>query len=61
MTTVIDRELAAMVIVEAAFTTDEKAARRPGVSVRSVQRWRRRLSTDPLLLASVRDKKIAVE
>lgn len=39
-------ELAATVLVEAAYTSDEKAALKYGVSQRSIPNWRARLDTD---------------
>src|SRR5512139_413358 len=39
-------ELAASVLVEAAYTSDEKAAQKYGVSVQSVYNWRKRLEED---------------
>jgi len=58
----LKRELAATVIIAAAFTTDEKACRQYGVSVRSLQRWRRQLADgDPELAGFVATKKEAFD
>ena len=40
-------DLAASVLVEAAYSNDEKAALKFGVSQRSIPNWRARLDTDP--------------
>jgi hypothetical protein len=53
----LDNELAATVLFEAMYTTDEKAANRYGVGVRSIQRWRARLATDPILAGVFASKK----
>lgn len=45
-----NHERAATVLAEAALVGDEKAANNHGVSVRSVEVWRARLNTDPLLV-----------
>ena len=39
-------ELAATVLIEAAYTTDEKAAEKFGVSIRSLPNWRNKLESD---------------
>jgi hypothetical protein len=57
----LDKELAATVILEACYTTDEKAAARHGVSIRSLQRWRRRFASDPVLAGIVATKKKALD
>lgn len=57
----IDKELAATVILEAAFTTDEKACTKYGVSVRSLQRYRKALATDPILAGVFATKKAAFD
>lgn len=57
----INRELAATVLIEAAYTTDEKACQKYGVSIRSLQRWRKSLASDPVLAGFVATKKEAVD
>lgn len=44
---------AAAALVDAMFTTDEDAAKKHGVSVRSIWRWRDRMKEDPRLAACV--------
>jgi hypothetical protein len=61
MAVVINKELAATVLLEAAYTTDEKACARYDVSVRSLQRWRRSLASDPDLAGLVHTKKEAFD
>ncbi|MBX6354556.1 MAG: helix-turn-helix domain-containing protein [Micromonosporaceae bacterium] len=56
-----NRERAAVVLAEAALTTDSVAAERHGVSVRTVQRWRAQLDRDPDLAAIVAVKKADLE
>lgn len=56
-----DKELAATVILEAAYTTDDKAAVRYGVSTRSIRRWRKQFASDEVLAAFVRTKKEAMD
>jgi hypothetical protein len=50
-------ERAAAILVEAAFTSDEKAARHWDVSVRSLLNWRNRLDEDPEFAAIFHHKK----
>lgn len=58
----LDRELAATVLIEAAYTTDDKACSKYGISVRSLQRWRRQLADgDPELAGFVATKKAAFD
>jgi transposase-like protein len=58
----LDRELAAAALLDAAYTTDEKACAKYGISVRSLQRWRRQLADgDPELAGSVATKKEAFD
>ena len=54
-------ELAAAVLVEAAYMTDERACDRFGVSLRSLQRWRKALATDDVLASCVATKKAALD
>lgn len=56
LTKEINKELAATVILEAAYTTDEIAIKKYGVSLRSLQRWRKSLSEDLALADVVRQK-----
>jgi transposase-like protein len=56
----LNKELAAEVLLTAIFTTDEQACQKYGVSLRSLQRWRRQLADgDPELAGSVATKKAA--
>jgi len=58
----LNRELAASALLEAAYTTDEKACAKYGVSVRSLQRWRQQLAEgDPELAGFVATKKAAFD
>ncbi len=53
----LNKELAATVLLEAAYTTDDIAAQKYNVSVRSLRRWRRQFADgDPELAACVRTK-----
>lgn len=52
-----NRERAATVLVEAAYTDDEKAAEKWGVTRVSIWGWRKRLATDPQLLTLFNYKK----
>lgn len=52
-----DKELLATVLLEAVYTTDERACARYGVSVRTLQRARQQLATDPELAGIVATKK----
>ena len=53
-------DLAASVLIDAVFTTDEQACKKYGVSLRSLQRWRRQLADgDPNLAGFVATKKAA--
>lgn len=54
-------ELAATVLVDAAYTTDTKAAEKHDVSERSVRRWRNRLDRDEKLASLVLHKKRLAE
>jgi hypothetical protein len=54
----LNKELAAEVLLAAIFTTDEQACQKYGVSLRSLQRWRRLLvDGDPELAGCVAIKK----
>ena len=56
----LNKELAAEVLLAAIFTTDEQACQKYGVSLRSLQRWRRQLADgDPELAGFVATKKAA--
>lgn len=58
----LNRELAGTVLVSAAFTTDDQACEQYGVSLRSLQRWRRQLADgDPELAGIVSTKKAAFD
>jgi hypothetical protein len=49
-------------LLDAAYTTDEKACAKYGISIRSLQRWRRQLADgDPELAGSVATKKAAFD
>lgn len=54
-------ELASTVLVEAAYQGDDVAAKKYGVSVRSVRRWRKRIDEDERLASFVRIKKDRME
>jgi len=54
-------ERAAAVLLEALYTNDEQATKRHGVSLRSLQRWRRQLATDSELAGFVATKKAAMD
>jgi hypothetical protein len=53
----LDIEVVAAVLVEAPFTTDDAVCKKYGISVRSLQRYRQRLLTDPRLADLVATKK----
>ena len=58
----LNKELAAEVLLTAIFTTDEEACQKYGVSLRSLQRWRRQLADgDPELAGCVATKKAAFD
>jgi hypothetical protein len=59
----LNKELAASVLFDAIYTTDEQACQKYGVSVRSLQRWRRLLADgdDPELAGCVATKKAAFD
>ncbi len=58
----LNRDLAATVLMDAIYTTDEKACQSYGVSVRTLQRWRRLLADgDEELIASVAAKRTAAD
>lgn len=57
----INKELAATVLIEAVYTTDEKACERYGVSIRSLQRYRKALSKDAELAEVFASKKAAFD
>jgi len=58
----LNRDLAASVLMDALYTTDEKACQSYGVSVRTLQRWRRLLADgDPDLIAIVAAKRTAAD
>jgi len=58
----LNRDLAASVLMDALYTTDEKACHSYGVSVRTLQRWRRLLADgDPELIAIVAAKRTAAD
>lgn len=56
-----DHERAARVLASAAFEGDTKAAQREGITVRTVQNYRRRLASDPRLSQLFADKKATLE
>lgn len=51
------KDLAASVLIEAAFQNDDKAAAKYGISLRTVRNYRCRLQTDPELAAIFQTKK----
>jgi hypothetical protein len=54
----LNRELAATALLDAAYTTDKKTCAKYGISLRSLQRWRRQLADgDPELAGFVATKK----
>lgn len=58
----LNKELAATVLLDAAYTTDDKACAKYGTSLRSLQRWRRQFADgDPELAGSVATKKAAFD
>ena len=57
----LNYERAALVLVEAVYYGDRVASERWGISVRSINRYRHRLATDPELAELVRLKKEAFE
>lgn len=52
---------AAAVLIEALVSNDEAVCLKYGISLRTVQRWRRRLATDPGLSSAVATKKAALD
>lgn len=58
----LNKEFAATVVLEAIYATDETTCQKYGVSVRSLQRWRRLLADgDPELAGFVATKKAAFD
>ena len=58
--TALNKELAAEALVDAVFTTDEQSCQKYGVSLRSLQRWRRQLADgDAEMAGFVATKKAA--
>jgi hypothetical protein len=57
LSTNFNRELAAAVLIEAAFRSDADSCSKYGVSLRSLQNYRRRLHEDPELAAIFNTKK----
>jgi hypothetical protein len=58
----LNKDFAASVLLEAVYTTDEIACQKYGVSVRSLQRWRKQLAEgDPELAGSVATKKAVLD
>ena len=56
-----NRELAAVALVEAAFKTDAEACGKFGISLRTLQRYRRQLQEDPELAGIVATKKALLD
>lgn len=52
-----NREYAAAVLIEALFSSDDEACKRHGCTIRSLQNYRKRLSTDPELVEVFAKKK----
>jgi hypothetical protein len=50
-------DLAAQVLIEALFTTDDEACAKYGITSRTLRRYRQRLANDPLLEALFQTKK----
>lgn len=57
----IDREFAAQVLIEAVYTTDERACQKYGISERTLRRYRAAMAKDSELSAFVRIKKQALD
>ena len=57
----LERELAATVLMEAAFNRDEEVCRKYGISRRTLQRYRRELETERLLAGAVARAKAAFD
>ncbi len=57
----LDKDFAATVLLEAVYTTDECAAKKYGVSIRFLQRWRKQLASDEVLAGFVATKKKALD
>jgi hypothetical protein len=57
----LDKNLIATVIVEALYTTDERACKKYGISTKSLQRYRKQLATDDELSSCVHTKKAALD
>ena len=55
----LNREMAATVLMEAAYTTDEMACAKWGVHVRTLQRWRKLSTEDDVLAQLIREKQAA--
>lgn len=56
-----DPELVATMLVEAVYSTDDMVCGRYGIVVRTLQRYRQQLATDPELSAIVASKKLAID
>jgi hypothetical protein len=52
----LEKELIATVIIEALYTSDERACKKYGISTKSLQRYRKDLTTDVELSSIVRTK-----
>lgn len=58
--TALNKELAAEALIDAMFTTDEKAGQKYGISTKTLQRYRKQLADgDPELSGFVHTKKTA--
>ena len=58
---IIDTDRVAQVLVDAAYTGDEAAAAKWGISERTIKRYRARLGADDTLSLSVQEKRQLVE
>lgn len=56
-----NRELAAMVLIAALYKSDAEACQEYGISLRSLQRYRKALATDRLLAEAVATKKAELD
>jgi predicted transcriptional regulator len=54
-------ELAAAALVEAAYTTDKEAAKKYGVTERTIRNWKKRLDNDPVFSRIFQDKRAQFE
>jgi transposase-like protein len=60
-TAIFNYDVAAAVLVRAVYSGDQTACKEFGISDRTLRRYRRRLSEDPLLSEAVRSKKRVID